>query len=122
LIYSWEGKRVFGTCLIETCVVDAQPKLPVSLRDDNRVGQPLRVVDLSYEASIEQPFDFFTDEVLPLNGLLPGLLLDWPSVGVDLQMVLDHLPRNPRHLRWLPGKHVDVSPEEGDELEFLFAA
>jgi hypothetical protein len=122
LIYSWEGKRVFGTCLIETCVVDAQPKLPISLRDDNRVGQPLRVVDLSYEASIEQPFDFFTDEVLPLNGLLPGLLLDWPSVGVDLQMVLDHLPRNPRHLRWLPGKHVDVSPEEGDELEFLFAA
>jgi hypothetical protein len=122
LIYSWEGKRVFGTCLIKTCVVDAHPKLPVGLRDNNRVGQPLRVVNLSYEASIKQPFDFFVDEVLPLNGLLTGLLLDWPGVGVDLQMVLDHLPRDPRHLRWLPGKHVDVSPEEGDELEFLFAA
>jgi hypothetical protein len=98
LIYSWEGKRVFGTCLIETCVVDAHPKLPVGLRDDNRVGKPLRVVNLSYEASIKQPFDFFVDEVLPLNGLLTGLLLDWPGVGVDLQMVLDHLPRDPRHL------------------------
>jgi hypothetical protein len=61
------------------------------------------------------------DEVLPLNGLLPGPLLDWSGVGVYLQMVLTHLPRDPRHLRWLPGKHIDISLEEGDECEFLFA-
>jgi hypothetical protein len=36
-------------------------------------------------------------------------------------MVLNHLPWDPRHLRRLPGKHVDISPEEGDEREFLFA-
>jgi hypothetical protein len=58
---------------------------------------------------------------LPLNRLLLGPLLDWPSIGVDLQMVLNHLPRDPRHLRWLSGKHVDISPEEGDECKFLFA-
>jgi hypothetical protein len=121
LIYSLEGKRVFGTCLIETCVVDAHPKLPAGLRDDNRVGQPMRVVDLSYEAGVKQLLDFFTDEVLPLNGLLPGFLLDRSSIGVDLHMVLNHIPRDPRHLRWLPGKHVDVSSEEGDEHEFQFA-
>jgi hypothetical protein len=79
------------------------------------------VVDLQYEASVEQLFDFFTDEVLPLNGLLSGLLLDRSGVGVDLQMVLNHLPRDPRHLLWLPGEHVDISPEEGAEREFLFA-
>jgi hypothetical protein len=79
------------------------------------------VVDLPDEASVEQLFDVFTDEVLPLNGLLPGPLLDRPSVGVDLQMMLNHLPRDPRHLRWLPGKHIDISLEEGDEREFLFA-
>jgi hypothetical protein len=73
-----------------------------------------------YEASIEQLLDFLMDEVLPLNGLLLGPLLDWPGVGVDLQMVLNHLPRDPRHLRWLPGKHVDTILEEGDEREFLF--
>jgi hypothetical protein len=36
-------------------------------------------------------------------------------------MVLNHLPRDPRHLQWLPSKHVNISPEEGDEHEFLFA-
>jgi hypothetical protein len=79
------------------------------------------VVDLLYEASIEQLLNFFTDEVLPLNGLLPGPLLDRSGVGVDLYMMLNHLPRDPRHLRWLPGKHVNISSEEGDEREFLFA-
>jgi hypothetical protein len=36
-------------------------------------------------------------------------------------MVLNHLPRDPRHLRQFLGKHVDISLEEGDEREFLFA-
>jgi hypothetical protein len=36
-------------------------------------------------------------------------------------MVLNYHPRDPRHLRRLPDKHVYISPEEGDEREFLFA-
>jgi hypothetical protein len=55
-------------------------------------------MDLPYEADVEQLLDFFMDEVLPPNGLLPGLLLYWLDVGVDIQMVLDHLPRDPGHL------------------------
>jgi hypothetical protein len=79
------------------------------------------VVDFSDEANIERLLDFFTDEVLSLNGLLLGPLLDRSGVRIDLQMILNHLPRNLRHLRRLPGKHVDISPEKGDEHEFLFA-
>jgi hypothetical protein len=56
------------------------------------------VVDLPYEANVKQLLEFFKDEVLPLNELLLRLLLHRPSVGVDLQMVLKHLPRNLRHL------------------------
>jgi hypothetical protein len=37
-------------------------------------------------------------------------------------MVLDHLPGDPRHLRWLPCKHVGICLEEGDEREFLFSS
>jgi hypothetical protein len=98
LIYSWKRERIFRACLIETSVVDAHLKLPASIGDDNRVGQPPRVVNLSDEADVEQLFDFFTDKVLPLNRLLLELLLDWSGIGVDLQMVLDHLPRDPEHL------------------------
>jgi hypothetical protein len=121
LVNSWERKRNFGTCLVETCVVDAHSNLPVGLRDDHRIGQLPGVVDLPYEAGVDQLFDLFTDEVLPLNRLLPRPLLDRSGVGVDLQIVLNHLPRDPRHLRWLLDKHIDISPEEGDECEFLFA-
>jgi hypothetical protein len=39
---------------------------------------------------------------------------------VDLQMVLNHLPRDPRHLRRFPCEHVGICLEEGDEREFLF--
>jgi hypothetical protein len=35
-------------------------------------------------------------------------------------MVLDHLPGDPRHLRWLPCEHVGICLEECDEREFLF--
>jgi hypothetical protein len=98
LIYSWKRERIFGACLVETSVVDAHPKLPVGVRDDNRVAQPPWVVDLPYEASTEQLFYFFMDEVLPLSGLLLGLLLHRPGVRVDLQMVLNHLPKDPEHL------------------------
>jgi hypothetical protein len=96
LIYSWKRERVFWTCLIKTSVVDAHPKLPASLGDDNRVGQPPWVVDLPEEASIKQLLNLHSDKILPLNRLLLGLLLDWPDVRVDLQMVLNHLPRDPR--------------------------
>jgi hypothetical protein len=78
-----------GACLVETGVVDAHLKFPTGLGDDNRLGQPPRVVDLPYEASIEQLLDFFTDEVLPHNGLLLELLLHRPGIRVDLQMVLN---------------------------------
>jgi hypothetical protein len=120
LIYSWERERVFWTCLVETSVVDAHPKLPDRLGEDNRVGQPSGVVDLPDEASVKQLFNLFSDKVLPLYGLLSRLLLDRSGVKVDLQIVFNHIPGDPRHLRRLLGKHVYIILEEGDEHVFLF--
>jgi hypothetical protein len=56
------------------------------------------VIDLFDEASLQQLADLFTNEVLSLNGLLLWLLSDRPGIGVDIQMVLNHLPGDPRHL------------------------
>ena len=41
MIYAGKRKTVFWTCLVEVGVVDAHPKLPVSLWDNDRIGQPL---------------------------------------------------------------------------------
>ena len=89
---------VFWTCLVEVGVVDAHPKLPVSLWDDDRVGQPLGVVYFPDKPSIQQLLDLRTDEVLPCNGLLSNSLLHWFGFWVNLQVVLNHLPRDPGHL------------------------
>jgi hypothetical protein len=56
------------------------------------------VVDLPDEASVKQHFNLFSDKVLLLYELLLGLLLDQSGVRVDLQMVLNHLLGDPRHL------------------------
>jgi hypothetical protein len=67
---------VFWTCLVETSVVDAHPKLPACRGDDNRVCQTPQVVNLPNEVSVKQLFNLFSDKVLPLYGLLLGLLLN----------------------------------------------
>jgi hypothetical protein len=77
-------------------------------------------MDLFDEASAQQLPDLLTDEILPLNGLSPRLLAHRFGVRVDLQMVLDHLPGDPRHLRWFPCEYVGICLEEGDEHGFLF--
>ena len=47
---------------------------------------------------LQQLADFFTDEVMPLHGLLPRFLAYRRGVRVDPQMVLDHFPGDPGHL------------------------
>jgi hypothetical protein len=62
-------------------ITQSHLKLPTSLGDDNMVGQPPQVRDLSDQAGIKQIFDLFTDEVLPLNRLVLGLLLSSLASG-----------------------------------------
>ena len=38
----------------------------------------------------------------------------------DSKLVLDYLPVNTGDIRWLPGKHIDIRPQEGNERAFLF--
>jgi hypothetical protein len=77
-------------------------------------------MNLFDETGVQHLPDLLSDEVLPLNGLSPRLLTHQFGVRVDLQMVLDHLPGDPRHLRWLPCEHIGICLEEGVEREFLF--
>ena len=64
--------------------------------------------------------DLFCNELLPLQGLLPDFLLDRSGMWADIKVVLDYLPRNTGDVRWLPSKHNDIRPQEGNERAFLF--
>jgi hypothetical protein len=77
-------------------------------------------MNLLDKASMQQLLDLLTDEVLSLHVLSLWLLAHRLGDRVELQMVLNHLPRDPRHLRRLPSEHVGICLEEGDEREFLF--
>jgi hypothetical protein len=68
------GSRVLGTSLIQAGVVNAHPKLPVCLWNDDWVGQPHWVMNLLDEAGVKQLPDLLANEVLPLNGLSARLL------------------------------------------------
>jgi hypothetical protein len=48
------------------------------------------------------------------------LLLDRLDCWVDPQLVLNHLPRDPKHVRYFTGDNIDIVLEDGDKLEFLF--
>ena len=64
--------------------------------------------------------DFLGNELLPLQGLLSNFLLDGSGMWTDSKVLLDYLPGNTRDIRWLPGKHIDIHPQEGNERAFLF--
>jgi hypothetical protein len=54
LVYPRQPEGVFGAVLVEVGVVDTRPPLVrVLLADEDRVGEPLRMEDLSDEASRE---------------------------------------------------------------------
>jgi hypothetical protein len=61
LIYSWKWIWVLGTGLIEAGVVDAHPKLPIRLGDDDWIDQPYWVMYLFDEASVQHLPDLLTD-------------------------------------------------------------
>jgi hypothetical protein len=52
-------------------------------RDNDGVGQPLRMLDFTDEANTKEFVNLSTCELLKLYGLHLPLLLDGPHVGVD---------------------------------------
>src|SRR5207244_3449820 len=94
--------------------------LAVRLRHDDWIRQPVGMTNLADEAGLEQLVDFEPDDVLALQSLSAHLLPDGPRIWEYGQVVLDHLPRDPGHVGWLPCKHISICLEEGNEHEFLF--
>ena len=74
----------------------------------------------SDQTSCFKLLDLLYNKLLPFQGLLLGFLLNGSGMWVDSKVVLDYLPRNTGDVRWLPSKHIDIRPQEGNERAFLF--
>ena len=74
----------------------------------------------SDQSSCLKSVDLFRNELLPLQGLLPDFLLDRLGMWAGSKVVLDYLPRSTGDIRWLPSKHIDIRPQEGNKRAFLF--
>ena len=49
-----------------------------------------------------------------------NFLLERLGMWADSKVALDYLPRSTGDIRWLPGKHIDIRPQEGNKHAFLF--
>ncbi len=78
--------------------------------------------NLSDEASFEELVELFSYGLFSIRFKSPQFLFNWLGIRSHHEFVLNHLPGNFRHVWRLPRKHVCIVAEEGDELEFLFAA
>ena len=55
------GEWVFGAGLVEAGVVDAHPPFLILLLDQDGVGQPIGVLDLTDEAGVQKPGEILTN-------------------------------------------------------------
>ena len=118
---AWQREGVLRTSLIDICVVNTQPPLPICLAHYHWIGQPRWMEHSSYQTRCFQFPDLLCDELLSFQSLLPDLLLNGSCMRAGSKMVLNHFTGNAGDVGCLPCKHVDIRPQEGDERAFLFA-
>ena len=86
LVNSGNGEGVFRTCLVEVCVVDADPSFFVGFLDHDDIRKPLGVVNFPDELGGEQFSNFFiygrVTFCIKLSALLDNRFVD--RVHVEL--------------------------------------
>lgn len=55
LVNPRKGKWVFCTSLVQACVIDAHSLFPILLLDQDGIGQPIQMLDLLDDSSVEEP-------------------------------------------------------------------
>lgn len=94
--------------------------LASSLWDNNRVDNPLGVLNFADKVGMKKLVNFSIDELLPFCRLHLKLVASKSDVEGIFQAMLGHLPRDLKHVRQFLGQYVDMFQKEGDECEFLF--
>ena len=94
--------------------------LPVLLFHQDRIGQPVRVVNLPDEVCGRGLRELISDGLFSVLRESSETLLDRLCSLFDVYAMLDHLSWDSRHVGRFPSEDILVCLEEGDERAFLF--
>lgn len=121
MVYSREFESILRIVFLEISIVDAHASVYfIPFQYKNRVYKPSRMQNFSNESCNYQLSQFCSDCLPLIKGESMQLLPNQFHLRIDLQLVLDHLPGNPKHVCRLPCKHVPVILQEPNECAFLF--
>ena len=59
------------------------------------------------------------DEVMSVLSLMADLLLDWPRIRTNRQVMLNNFPWSPWELGGFPSEHICILSQESHEFFFL---
>ena len=59
------------------------------------------------------------DEVMSVLSLMADLLLDWPRIRTNRQVMLNNFPWNSWEIRGFLGEHIRILPQEYHEFRLL---
>ena len=113
-------RGILGARFVEVSVINAHAPLPVLLFHQDRISQPVRMVNLLDEVGGRELRELASDGLFAVLRESVKSLLDRLCYLFDIQAVLDHLPWDTRHVGRFPSKNILVCLEEGDERAFLF--
>ena len=78
------------------------------------------MIHLFDKSGCKKPCNFYPNRLLFVASETSKLLLDRFGLAVDIQGVLDQVPRYTGHVGRFPCEHIHVAPQKHDERVFLF--
>ena len=91
LVNSWQGKAIFCVSIVQVHEIHAHSPFPIRLFYHNNVGQPIRIVDFLDEIGSKQLIHLIHYCSVLLKGKDPSSLLDWFSLRIHIQTLLNDI-------------------------------
>ena len=107
-----ERKLIFGTSSVQIVEVNTNLNLSLLFREENNVGNPIRMLLLPDEIGVYELFDFWFNcfHNLWTESLL--LLLDGLCIRIDVEAMHSHLRIKLRHILVAPSENIYILSHE----------
>ena len=111
-----QGKTILRASTIQICEVDAHSPLLVCFLGHDNIGQPFKIINFSDKIGSKQFVHFIHDNFVSFRGKSSSPLLDGLLLRAYIEVVLDNVCWDTRHVFMALRKHVEVILKEADNL------